>query len=248
MLTHPTLDTLQALGLHGCVTGFKALEADPAAAALSHAEWLGLVLDHETTVRRQKRFEARAKRAKLRQDAAVEDIDYRAGRGLDRALFLKLASCQWIRDHRHLILCGPTGIGKSWLACALGHKACREDFSVLYHRMPRLFAALDLARGDGRYAKLLASLARSDLLILDDWGPEPMTAEHRRDLLEIVEDRNGRGSLLITSQIPTDSWHRVIGDPTLSDAILDRIVHAAYRINLTGESMRKRPRDQAEVL
>ena len=239
MLNHPTLDTLRALGLHGCVTGFKALEADPAAAALSHAEWLGLLLDHETTVRQQKRFEARAKRAKLRQDAAVEDVDYRAGRGLDRALFLKLASCQWIRDHRHVILCGPTGIGKSWLACALGHKACREDFSVLYHRMPRLFAALDLARGDGRYARMLASLARTDLLILDDWGPEPMTADHRRDLLEIVEDRNGRGSLLITSQIPAASWHHVIGDPTLGDAILDRIVHAAYRIDLSGESMRK---------
>lgn len=245
MLNHPTLDTLHALGLHGCAKGFKTLEADPAAAALSHAEWLGLLLDHEATLRQQKRFEARAKRAKLRQDAAVEDVDYRAGRGLDRALFLKLASCQWIRDHRHLILCGPTGIGKSWLACALGHKACREDFSVLYHRMPRLFAALDLARGDGRYAKMLTSLARADLLILDDWGPEPMTAEHRRDLLEIVEDRNGRGSLLITSQIPTDRWHCLIGDPTLGDAILDRIIHAAYRIDLDGESMRKQQRQAA---
>jgi len=245
MLNHPTLDTLYTLGLHGCIKGFKALEADPAAAALSHAEWLGLLLDYETTGRQQKRFEARVKRAKLRQEAAVEDVDYRAGRGLDRALFLKLTSCQWIRDHRHLILCGPTGIGKSWLACALGHKACRDDFSVLYLRVPRLFAALDLARGDGRYAKLLASLARTDLLILDDWGPETLTADHRRDLLEIVEDRHGRGSLLITSQIPTDRWHQVIGCPTLGDAILDRIVHAAYRIDLTGESMRKtqQPKD-----
>ncbi|MBF0305913.1 MAG: ATP-binding protein [Alphaproteobacteria bacterium] len=246
MLTHPTLDTLHALGLHGCAKGFKDLAADTAATALSHAEWLGLLLDHEVTLRRQKRFEARARRAKLRQSAAVEDVDYRAARGLDRSLFLKLATCQWLRDHRHLILCGPTGVGKSWLACALGHKACREDFSVLYHRVPRLLAALDLARGDGRYAKLLASLARADLLILDDWGPEPMAADHRRDLLEIVEDRCGRGSLLITSQVPVDRWYEIIGDPTLADAILDRIVHAAYRIDLSGDSLRKRRPEQIE--
>ena len=214
----------------------------PAMRPLPHAEWLALLLDHEVTLRRQKRFEARAGRAKLRQTACVEDVDYRAVRGLDRTLFLKLATCQWIGDHRHVILCGPTGIGKSWLACALGQKACHEDRSVLYHRVPRLFAALDLARGDGRYAKLLASLARADLLILDDWGPQVISADHRRDLMEIVEDRYGRGSLLITSQVPVNRWHEVIGDPTLADAILDRIVHAAYRIDLDGESMRKRPR------
>lgn len=244
MLTHPTLETLHALGLHGCAKGFRSLEADPAAAALNHAEWLALLLEHEVTIRSQKRFEARAGRAKLRQAACIEDVDYRAARGLDRALFLKLASCQWIRDHRHVILNGPTGVGKSWLACALGQKACREDLSVLYQRVPRLFAALDLARGDGRYAKLLASLARVDLLILDDWGPQVMTADHRRDLMEIVEDRYGRGSLLITSQVPVSRWHEIIGDPTLADAILDRIVHAAYRIDLGGESLRKPPAGQ----
>ncbi len=238
MLTHPTLETLNQLGLHGCAKGFKELEANPTAAGLSHAEWLALILEYEITLRRQKRFETRSRRAKLRHTATIEDVDYRTRRGLDQALFLKLASCHWIRDHRHLILGGPTGIGKSWLACALAHQACREDFSVLYQRVPRLFAALDLARGDGRYAKLLASLARVNLLLLDDFG-QPLTADHRRDLLEIVEDRQGRGSLLITSQVPVDRWHEVIGDPTLGDAILDRIVHAAYRIDLTGESMRK---------
>ena len=167
MLSHPTLETLHDLGLHGGAAGFKALEADTAAAALSHGEWLAVMLEHELTYRRQKRFAARAARAKLRHAATIEEVNYRAVRGLDRTLFRKLATCQWIHEHRHLILCGKTGLGKSWLACALGHQACRENLSVLYHRVPRLFAALDLARGDGRYAKLLTSLARSDLLILD---------------------------------------------------------------------------------
>ena len=244
MLAHPTLETLNALGLHGCAAAFKALEADPATAGLGHGEWLDLLLEHEVTHRRQKRTAARAARAaraKLRQTATIEEVNYRANRGLDRMLFRKLATCQWIREHRHLIIGGKTGLGKSWLACALGHQACREDLSVLYHRAPRLFAALDLARGDGRYAKMLASLARADLLIIDDWG-QGLTADHRRDLMEIVEDRYGRGSLLITSQVPVSRWHEVIGDPTLADAILDRIIHAAYRIDLDGESLRK-PKD-----
>jgi len=238
MLTHPTLNLLHELGLHGLAKGFKDLDANPEAASLSHAEWLALLLDHEVTLRRQKRFEARSKSARLRQSASVEDVDYRRPRGLERALFIKLSDCQWIRDHRHIILLGKTGLGKSWLACALGQKACREDFSVQYHRAPRLFAELDLARGDGRYAKLLAKLAKVNVLILDDFGPEPMLPEHRRDLLEITEDRCGRGSFIITSQVPVEHWHQVIGDPTLADAILDRIVHAAYRIKLDGPSMR----------
>lgn len=169
MLTHPTLDLLHDLGLHGMAKGFKELEQAAETRTLKHAEWLGLLLEHEATLRRQKRFEARARTARLRHDASVEDVDYHAARGLDRAMFLKLASGDFIRERRNLLITGPCGVGKSWLACALGHKACREDFSVLYHRMPRLFAALALARGDGRYAKLLRTLARVDLLILDDW-------------------------------------------------------------------------------
>jgi DNA replication protein DnaC len=191
------------------------------------------------TVRHQKRFEARARTARLRHPASVEDVDYRTARGLDRALFLKLATCDWISNHRHLIITGATGLGKSWLACALGQKACREDFSVLYYRMPRLLAALALARGDGRYAKLLRSLARVKLLILDDWGPETLTPEQARDLLEIVEDRHDAGSILVTSQVPVACWHDMIGIPTLADAILDRLVHTAYRIELSGDSLRK---------
>ena len=157
MLAHPTLDLLHALGLHGMAKGFQEIAAKPEARALDHAEWLGLLLEHEATLRRQKRFETRARAARLRHPASVEDVDYRAHRGLDRALFLKLAACDWIREPRNLLITGPCGVGKSWLACALGHKACREDLSVLYYRVPRLFAALALARGDGRYAKLCAS-------------------------------------------------------------------------------------------
>jgi DNA replication protein DnaC len=240
MLTHPTLDLLNDLGLYGMAKGFKALEQTSDARALEHAEWLAVLLEHEVTLRRQKRFEARAKTARLRHNASVEDVDYRAARGLDRALFLKLTACDWIRERRNLLITGSCGVGKSWLACALGHKACRDDFSVLYHRVPRLFAALALARGDGRYAKLLRTLSRVDLLVLDDWGPEQLNGDQRRDLLEIVEDRYDSRSILITSQLPVDRWYEIIGNPTLADAILDRVVHNAYRIDLTGDSMRKR--------
>ena len=246
MLTHPTLDLLHDLGLHGMAKGFKELEQATETRTLKHAEWLGLLLEHEVTLRRQKRFEARAKTARLRHNASVEDVDYHAARGLDRAMFLKLASGDFIRERRNLLITGPCGVGKSWLACALGHKACREDFSVLYHRMPRLFAALALARGDGRYAKLLRTLARVDLLVLDDWGPELLNAEQRRDLLEIVEDRYDARSIIITSQLPVERWYEIIGNPTLADAILDRIIHNAYRIQLTGDSMRKLKAGQAE--
>jgi DNA replication protein DnaC len=229
-------DQLHALGLHGMAKGFKDLDGNPEARALEHPEWLALPLEHETTLRRQKRFEARARAARLRQSATVEDVDYRATRGLDRALFRKLTTCEWIRTRRNLFITGPCGVGKSWRACALGHKACKEDFSVLYHRI----AALALARGDGRYAKLLRALGRVKLLILDDWGPETLLPEQARDLLEIVEDRYDAGSILLTSQAPIDRWHDVIGNPTLADAILDRIVHNAYKVELAGESMRKR--------
>jgi DNA replication protein DnaC len=206
---------------------------------LTREDWLGLLVDREATSRENKRLARRLREAKLRQAAVVEDVNLHAPRGLDRALFQKLATCEWVRDHHHLVVVGPTGIGKSWLACALGHKACRDGFSVLYKRSSRLFGDLAQARGEGRLPRLLTTLERVRLLIIDDWGPEPLNAEQRRDLLEIVDDRYDRGSLLITSQVPVSRWHEVIGDPTLADATLDRIVHRAHRIELKGPSLRR---------
>jgi DNA replication protein DnaC len=242
LLTHPTLDQLHALGLHGMAKAFGEIIASADAQALSHPEWLALLLDRESSHRHDKRLAMRLRYARLRHQAAVEDVDYRSPRGLDRPLFHKLAAGEWIAARENLILCGPTGIGKSWLACALGHKACRDNRSVLYQRLPKLFSDLALARGDGRYARILRTLHRVELLILDDWGLEPLDAGARHDLLEILEERYARRSTLITSQIPVAKWHDLIGDPTYADAILDRLVHNAHRLDLSGDSLRKKRR------
>jgi DNA replication protein DnaC len=239
MLTHPTLDKLNALGLFGMAKGFAEISASGDAAALPLSEGLGLLADRETSYRHDKRLAARLRYARLRHQAAVEDVDYRTPRGLDRALFQKLIAGDWIDGHDNLAICGPTGVGKSWLACALGHKACRDNRSALYQRVPKLFSELALARGDGRHARLMKTLARAELLILDDWGLEPLGAEARHDLLETLEERYGRRSTIVTSQLPVEQWHQVIGDPTYADAILDRLVHNAHRIELAGESLRK---------
>ena len=248
MLTHPTLTQLDALGFAGMVAAFKELADNPDAKALDHAEWLGLLLDREITARKDKRLKSRLRAAKLRfGQACVEDINLSPARGLDKRLFNELTSCSWIREHHNLIITGACGTGKTWLACALAHKAARTDHSVLYHRIPRLFAELALTHADGRFPRLFRSLCKADLLVLDDLGPEPMTVAQRRDILQIIEERYGRGSTLITSQIPVANWFDIVGDPTMADAILDRLVHNAHKIELKGESLRKSKKGKADA-
>ncbi|CDM60115.1 MULTISPECIES: IS21-like element helper ATPase IstB [Rhizobium] len=238
MLIHPTINMLRELGLHGMATAFQELDANQKRAASSTENGLRYCSNERPPcVARSVSKPAPGLRSFAMMQ--IENADFRAARGLDRNLFMTLAGCDWIRKHHSLLVTGPAGVGKSWLACALGHKACREDFSVAYHRVPRLFATLALARGDGRYGRILKSLAKTDLLILDDWGPEKLNDDQRRDLLEIIEDRYERRSTIVTSQVPLDRWWEIIGNPTLADAILDRLVHNAYRIDLIGESMRK---------
>jgi DNA replication protein DnaC len=239
MLNHPTLDKLQDLRFTGMVKALTEQMALPDIEELSFEERLGLLVDREVTEREDRRLTTRLRQAKLKQNACIEDIDFKQSRGLDKSLILDLAQCQWIRKHLNLLITGPTGVGKTWIACALAQKACREGFTSLYLRLPRLLQELPIAKGDGTYTRLMNRLAKVDVLILDDWGLSKFIAEQRRDLLEILEDRHDTRSTIVTSQLPLDQWHNIIGDPTLADAILDRLVHNAYKINLKGESMRK---------
>ncbi len=239
MLTHPTLDKLQSLRLSGMYQALSEQMRMPDIGDLSFEERLGLLVDREMTERDDRRLKTRLHKATLRQAACIEDIDYRHPRGLDKALMLRLATCQWVREHQNILLTGPTGIGKTWLACALGQQACRAGSSVLYLRLPRLLQEMPIAKGDGRYAKVMAALAKTDLIILDDWGLAQFGDESRHDVLELLEDRHGRRATIVTSQFPVAHWHEAIGDPTLADAILDRLVHNAYKFALKGDSMRK---------
>ena len=242
MLTHPTVDKLQQLRCAGMAKAFAEQLDSSEVDALSFEERLGLLVDREITERHSRQLTNRLRRARLKHDACIEDIDFRHRRGLDKPLVLSLADGRWVREHLNVLVCGPTGIGKSWIACALAHSACRHGHSALYLRSSRLFSSLALARADGRYPKLLDSLAKTQVLVLDDWGLSPLSAEHRHDLLEVLEDRHGVRSTIVTSQLPVEKWHDVIGDPTFADAILDRLVHNAYRLELKGDSMRKRRR------
>lgn len=240
MLTHPTRDKLIALKLFGIANALQEQSSQPEIEGLHFEERLGLLVDREMTDRENRQLQARLKNARLRQTACVEDIDYRYARGLDKSLIQKLATGSWIQAHQNLFIIGPTGTGKTYLASALAQQACRQGYSALYLRVSRLFDHLALNKGIGRYAKLLTSLAKQDLLVLDDWGLCVLTEEQRKDFLEIIEDRHGTRSTLISGQLPVEHWHKIIGDPTLADAILDRLVHNAHKINLKGESMRKK--------
>lgn len=240
MLNHPTLDKLKMLKFNGMCHALEEQMQCADITQFSFEERLGLLVDREITERDNRQLTNRLRQAQLKQQACLEDIDYQASRGLDKTLLQKLSDCQWVKKPINILITGPTGVGKSWIACALANKVCREGHTAWYQRLPRLLQELPLARGDGSYAKLLARLAKTDVLILDDWGLEKLNAEQRRDLLEILEDRHGSRATIITSQLPLDQWHAIIGDATLADAIMDRLVHNAYKINLKGESMRKK--------
>jgi DNA replication protein DnaC len=239
MMTHQSIQQLKALKLDGMAQALQEQFELNHARELNFEERLGLLIDREVNNRDNRQFKRRVLNAKLKHQASLEEVDYQHPRGLDAALMRSLAGCAWVGEHHNLIITGPTGVGKTFLACAMAHQACRREFSAFYAQTGRLLAELSLAKGDGRYLKLLAALARVNLLILDDWGLDAPTPEQRRVLLEVLDDRYERGSTLITSQFPTELWHENLGDPTLADAILDRVLHNAYRIELKGESLRR---------
>ena len=244
-MLHQTIEKLHALKLSAMADGVLAQAKQPEIDALSFEERLALLVDLQHTADQNAALGQRLKASNLRQSACLEDLDLRTPRGLDRTLIHTLASCQWascqwIRTARSVLVTGPTGAGKTFIACALGHQAAREGFSVLYRRLARLLDDLAIARVEGRHRRVFARLARTKLLILDDWAMIRLTAEQRRDLMDVIDDRHDRAATLLASQVPVDGWFEQIGDATYADAILDRIVHKAYRIELRGESMRKR--------
>ncbi len=239
MLIQQTMEKLLDLRLSAMAQALQEQLQQSDMASLSFDDRLGLLVDREWTTRQERRWKKRVTDAKLKQAACVEDIDYRHPRGLDRKVMVDLVTCRWIVARRNLILTGATGLGKTWLACALAEKACREGLTTCYTRVPRLAHELALARGDGTFLKTLAKLAKVDLLILDDWALSRLDGQAQHDILEVIDDRCGNRSILVTSQFPVSKWHDCIGDPSVADALLDRLIQGASQIHLKGESRRK---------
>ena len=239
MLTQPLLDKLSQLGLAGFRTALEEQLHTPHYAELSFEERLGLLVDIEATRRANNRLKRRIRAAKFPLQATMEDLDLSARRGLKRAQVLQLAQSEWVGHHLNILVLGATGAGKTYLAAALGRAACHAEYNVRYHRTSRLLQSLELAHADGSYPQLMRKLARTHLLIFDDWLRDPLSRSQARDLLEILDDRYGRSATMVVTQVPVTEWHSRIPDPTLSDAVLDRLIHNAYRLELEGDSMRK---------
>ena len=243
MLNEQTIEKLYAMKLPAMAEAFREqLESAGGCEKLSFQERFGLLVDRQWSWKEDRRMQRLLKNAKLKINACVEDIDYKSPRGIDKTVMFNLSSCQWLRKHQNVIIIGPTGSGKTFLACALANKACRENIRAFYTRVPRLFHDLAMAQADGSYIKMMTKLAKTRLLVLDDLGLAPMTDSERRNLLEVIEERHSASSTIVASQLPVNQWHEIIGDPTIADAILDRLVHNAHRITLKGESMRKKIR------
>ena len=238
MLVQQTIQQLHDLHLFAMAQAVSEQLERSDLGSLSFEERLGLIVDKEHLARHQRRLKARLKKAQLKQSACVEDVDYQHPRNLDRKVMQELVTCRWIHHHQNVIITGATGLGKSWLACALADKTCREGFRAIYKQVQRLTFELALARADGSYLRLLGQLAKVDLLVLDDWGLAPLEGQAQHDVLDVIDDRAGVHSTLVTSQFPVDKWHDTVGDPTVADALLDRLVHTATKIHLKGPSMR----------
>lgn len=246
MLHQQTLDKLYTMKLDGMAEAYEEHRRAPQSADLSFEDRFAQLVERQWTWKEDRALRNRLRNARLKQSACVEDVDFRHQRGLHRSVIDQLATCDWIRYRQHCLITGPTGVGKTYLACALAHKACRERFRTLYCYVPKLFRELTVAHGDGSLGKLLAKLARVDLVVVDDWGLVHLEPDQYRLFLEILEDRNGSGAVLITSQYPVDTWHEMIGDATVADGILDRLVHNAHTITLKGDSMRGKNPSSAE--